>query len=91
VLFPCESDPLALGLALSAEVTTLWQLVALYGVVMTVGANCLGLVVLTPLISRRFVERRGLVLSIVQSANGFGPAASALRSSDARVEAVVTD
>jgi MFS transporter, OFA family, oxalate/formate antiporter len=68
---------LALGLALSAGVSTLWQLVALYGVVMTVGANCLGLVVLTPLISRRFVEKRGLVLSIVQSANGFGRAASA--------------
>ena len=68
---------LALGLALSAGVSTLWHLIALYGVVMTVGANCLGLVVLTPLVSRRFVERRGLVLSIVQSANGFGRAASA--------------
>ena len=68
---------LALGLALSAAVSTLWQLVTLYGVVMTVGANCLGLVVLTPLLTHRFVEKRGLVLSIVQSANGFGRAASA--------------
>jgi MFS family permease len=68
---------LAVGLALSAEVSALWHLVALYGVVMTVGANCLGLVVLTPLVSRRFVEKRGFVLSIVQSANGFGRAASA--------------
>jgi MFS family permease len=65
---------LAAGLALSARVTALWHLVVLYGVVMTVGANCLGLVVLTPLISRRFVHRRGLVLSIVQAANGFGRA-----------------
>src|SRR5262247_1791133 len=67
---------LATGLALSAQVTTLWHLVALYGVLMTLGANCLGLVVITPLISRKFVERRGLVLSIVQAANGFGRAAS---------------
>jgi MFS family permease len=67
---------LALGLALSAKVSALWHLIALYGVVMTVGANCLGLVVLTPLVSRRFVQKRGLVLSIVQAANGFGRAGS---------------
>ncbi len=67
---------LALGLALSARVSALWHLIALYGVVMTVGANCLGLVVLTPLVSRRFVQKRGLVLSIVQAANGFGRAGS---------------
>jgi MFS family permease len=65
---------LTLGLALSARVSALWHLVVVYGVVMTVGANCLGLVVLTPLVSRRFVARRGLVLSIVQAANGFGRA-----------------
>jgi len=65
---------LAVGLALSARVSALWHLIALYGVVMTVGANCLGLVVLTPLVSRRFVQKRGLVLSIVQAANGFGRA-----------------
>jgi MFS family permease len=67
---------LTAGLALSARVSALWQLIAVYGVVMTLGANCLGLVVLTPLVSRRFVARRGLVLSIVQAANGFGRAAS---------------
>jgi MFS transporter, OFA family, oxalate/formate antiporter len=67
---------LALGLALSAWVSALWHLIVLYGVVMTVGANCLGLVVLTPLVSRRFVQKRGLVLSIVQAANGFGRAGS---------------
>jgi MFS transporter, OFA family, oxalate/formate antiporter len=68
---------LTLGLALSARLSVLWHVIALYGVVMTVGANCLGLVVLTPLVSRRFVEKRGLVLSIVQAANGFGRAGSA--------------
>jgi MFS family permease len=65
---------LTVGLALSANVSALWHLIAVYGVVMTVGANCLGLVVLTPLVSRRFVAKRGLVLSIVQAANGFGRA-----------------
>ena len=65
------------GLAASAAVSALWQVVVLYGLVMTLGSNCLGLVVSVPLLSRWFVERRGLAISIVQSANGFGRAASA--------------
>ncbi|HZT89409.1 MAG TPA: MFS transporter [Stellaceae bacterium] len=68
---------LVAGLAASAAVSALWQVVALYGVVMTFGANCLGLVVFVPLLSRHFVRRRGMAISIVQSANGFGRAASA--------------
>src|SRR3954463_11056887 len=40
---------LALGLVLSASARSLWQVVALYGVVMTVGANCVGMVVFVPL------------------------------------------
>src|SRR3954451_2433154 len=68
---------LVVSLALSAYVTALWQIVLLYGVVMTIGANCLGLVVFVPLLSRHFVRRRGMAISIVQSANGFGRAASA--------------
>jgi MFS family permease len=68
---------LILGLTASAAVTALWQIVALYGVVMTVGANCLGLVVFVPILSRRFVRRRGMAIAIVQSANGFGRAVSA--------------
>jgi MFS family permease len=68
---------LILGLAASAYVTALWQIIVLYGVVMTVGANCLGLVVFVPLLSRHFVRRRGMAISIVQSANGFARAVSA--------------
>ncbi|HEV8678806.1 MAG TPA: MFS transporter [Stellaceae bacterium] len=68
---------LVLGLLVSASVNALWQVVVLYGVVMTVGANCLGLVVFVPLLSRHFVRRRGMAISIVQSANGFGRAISA--------------
>jgi MFS family permease len=68
---------LALGLLASAHVTALWQVVLIYGVVMTLGANCLGLVVFVPLLSRYFVRNRGMAVSIVQSANGFARAFSA--------------
>ncbi|HZP39596.1 MAG TPA: MFS transporter [Methylomirabilota bacterium] len=68
---------LAGGLAASATVSSLWQVVVLYGLVMTLGSNCLGLVVSVPLLSRWFVQQRGLAISIVQSANGLGRAASA--------------
>ena len=36
---------LALGLLASSQATRLWHMVLLYGIVMTLGANCLGLVV----------------------------------------------
>ena len=68
---------LALGLAGTAYATRLWHVVVLYGLVMTVGANFLGLVVFVPLLSRWFVQRRGMAISIVQSANGFARAISA--------------
>ncbi len=44
---------------------------------MTLGANCLGLVVFVPLLSRYFVRNRGMAVSVVQSANGFARAFSA--------------
>jgi MFS transporter, OFA family, oxalate/formate antiporter len=68
---------LTLGLFGSAYASALWQVVVLYGVVMTIGANCLGLVVFVPLLSRWYVHRRGMAISVVQSANGFSRAVSA--------------
>ena len=68
---------LTLGLLGSSYVHALWQLVVLYGILMTLGANCLGLVVFVPVLSRRFVSNRGMAISIVQSANGFARAVSA--------------
>jgi MFS transporter, OFA family, oxalate/formate antiporter len=68
---------LLLGLFASAFISALWQIVLLYGIIMTIGANCLGLVVFVPVLSRYFVRRRGMAVSILQSANGFGRAASA--------------
>ena len=68
---------LAAGLIGSAFAASLWQVVLLYGVVMTAGANCLGMVVFVPLISRYFVRRRGFGVAVLQSANGAGRAISA--------------
>src|SRR5438874_5524070 len=68
---------LVVGLLVSAFVTALWEIVVLYGVVMTIGANCLGLVVFVPILSRHFVRRRGMAISIVQSANGIARGISA--------------
>jgi MFS family permease len=67
---------LVIGLAANAGASALWQVIVLYGIVMTLGSNCLGLVVSVPLLSRWFVQRRGLAISIVQSANGLGRAAA---------------
>jgi MFS family permease len=52
-------------------------MILVYGVIMTMGSNCLGLVVFVPLLSRIFVRNRGMAVSIVQSANGFARAFSA--------------
>src|SRR5437868_4472450 len=68
---------LVAGLLGSAFVTGLWQIVLLYGIIMTFGANCLGLVVFVPMLSRYFVRRRGMAISIVQSANGIARGLSA--------------
>jgi MFS family permease len=65
------------GLAASAGIHALWQTVVLYGLVMTLGANCLGMVVFVPVLSRLFVRQRGMAISILQSANGLGRAFSA--------------
>src|SRR5438067_5501581 len=68
---------LVIGLLGSAFIGALWQIVLLYGIVMTFGANCLGLVVFVPMLSRYFVRRRGMAISIVQSANGIARGLSA--------------
>jgi MFS family permease len=68
---------LTAGLLVSSQVNALWQVVLVYGVVMTLGSNCLGLVVFVPFLSRLFVRNRGMAVSVVQSANGFARAFSA--------------
>lgn len=68
---------LTAGLVGLSFAQVLWHVVVLYGVVMTLGANCLGMVVFVPLISRLFVRRRGMAVAVLQSANGAGRAYSA--------------
>ena len=68
---------LVVGLIGTARIDALWQLILLYGVVMTLGANCLSLVVFVPMLARLFVRRRGMTISILQSANGGARAVSA--------------
>ena len=68
---------LTAGLLAASHATELWHFIVLYGVVMTLGGNCLGLVVFVPMLSRHFVRNRGMAVSIVQSANGFARAFSA--------------
>ena len=68
---------MAVGLLASAHANAIWHMTVLYGVVMTLGGNCLGLVVFVPLLSRHFVRNRGMAVAVVQSANGFARAYSA--------------
>jgi MFS family permease len=68
---------LTIGLLANSQSQTLWQIILLYGVVMTLGANCLGMVAFVPLLSRHFVRNRGMAVSVLQSANGFARAFSA--------------
>jgi MFS family permease len=68
---------LVTGLVAASAINALWQIIGLYGVVMTLGANCLGLVVFVPILSRQFVRHRGMAISVVQSANGLARAISA--------------
>lgn len=65
---------LALGALGNAGVSALWQVIVLYGIVMTFGSVSLGLVVFVPLLSRHFVRRRGLAVAVLQSAGALGRA-----------------
>ncbi len=65
---------LALGAVANAGVWALWQVVLLYGIVMTFGASALGIVVFVPILSRHFVRRRGMAVAVLQSAGAFGRA-----------------
>ncbi len=44
---------------------------------MTLGANCLGMVVFVPMLSRMFLRQRGLAVAVLQSGNGVARAISA--------------
>jgi MFS family permease len=59
---------LAISLALTGLCTNLWQLALVYGVLASLGLSAVGPVVANAVVSRWFIRRRGLAISILGSA-----------------------
>jgi len=59
------------GLALTSQVNTLWQLYVTYGIIFGIGESA-GFTTTTSTTARWFIKRRGLALGIVASGAGLG-------------------
>ncbi|WP_406696514.1 MFS transporter [Singulisphaera sp. Ch08] len=75
----------ASGVALSTQISTPWQLVLLWGVVVGGGTGMTALVLGATIVNRWFAERRGLVLGVLTASSATGqmvflPALAALVS-----------
>ena len=68
----CGSVLLGLMLALTSQVETLSQWLILNGVMVTIGCAMLGNLVVNVTLSKWFVERRGIVISIAAMGVSFG-------------------
>ena len=64
---------LALGLILCAAVNTLTQFYLLYGVVMSAGVSCIGVISYSAILAHWFEKKRGLASGIALSGMGLGP------------------
>ncbi len=63
---------LALAAALSAGMRSSWQLIALWGIVVGVGAGATSLVLAAVVVNRWFDQRKGLVMGFLTAANATG-------------------
>ena len=63
---------IATGVALTTQMTSLWQLYLLWGVVVGVGAGCMASVLAAVVANRWFVARRGLVVGVLTAAGATG-------------------
>jgi MFS family permease len=71
-VMPIGALILGLGLALSSQITALWQLYLTFGVVAAFGVAMLQSVPNTTVISNWFIRNRGTAIGIVISGSGFG-------------------
>lgn len=60
-----------LGLALTSQITALWQLYLTYGLIFGIGESA-GFAITTATTARWFIKRRGLALGIVACGSGIG-------------------
>jgi len=63
---------IAVGVGMTATMTSLWQLYLLWGVVVGVGTGCMASVLAAVFANRWFVERRGLVVGVLTAAGATG-------------------
>lgn len=63
---------LALGLGLTATVSTIWELYLWMGIVSALGLAMIGMVPHVAILSREFSDRRGLALGLAWTGGGFG-------------------
>ncbi|GAC1659171.1 MAG: MFS transporter [Candidatus Dormibacteraceae bacterium] len=63
---------IAIGVGLTAAMTTVWQLYLLWGVVVGTGAGCMASVLAAVVANRWFVTRRGLVVGVLTAAGATG-------------------
>ena len=71
-VMPIGALILGLGLALSSQINSLWQLYVTFGVVAAFGVAMLQSVPNTVVISNWFIRNRGTAIGIVISGSGFG-------------------
>ena len=63
---------IALGVGLTTQMKSLWQLYLLWGVIVGSGAGCMATVLAAVVANRWFVARRGLVVGILTAAGATG-------------------